>query len=86
MNVFLLAVLLLFLLSFGYGIFNSYEWESDIVFNTMELPFYRIGLFCERQFVTFKEDEEEYLIIIDEVCIGMLLIEVVFKFKKDFEA
>lgn len=87
MNVFLLAFLLLFIVSFVYSIYNSYEWEFGIVFNMMQLPFYRIGLFSERVFYTHNDEEtsEPITIIVDEVCIGLLFIEVFFRFKKDFE-
>jgi hypothetical protein len=87
MNVFLLGVLLLFIVSFIYGMYNSYEWEFGIVFNPMTIPFYRMGLFCNREFLVYKDEEtsEDFMVIVDEVCIGMLIFEVVFKFKKDFE-
>jgi hypothetical protein len=87
MNVFLLGVLLLFIVSFIYGIYNSYEWEFGIVFNPLKIPLYKIGLFCERSFVTFEDEDtsEEFMVVVDEVCIGMLIFELVFRFKKDFE-
>jgi hypothetical protein len=86
-NVLLIGLILLFVISLLYAIYNTQEYRIALNLNLMNTPYYKIGLFSSRTFVYPTEDNDENIPFIqDEIVIGLLIIEIELTFYKELEA
>jgi hypothetical protein len=85
MGIFVFALLMLFIVSIGYGMYGNDGWSVSFSINMMNTPYYKIGLFSERKTV-FPDDDETSPFTIDEIVIGLLFLEFEFLFYKEIDA
>lgn len=84
MGMFVFALLMLFIVSIGYGMYRCDGWSVSFSINVMNTPYYKIGLFSESKTV-FPDDDEIAPFTMDEIVIGLLFIEFEFLFYKEIE-